>query len=199
MKPGLTLYFVRHGQTEWNRTRRIQGQIDIPLNDTGREQAARNGAALRELIGEALDGGRALPFTSSPLGRCCETMEIIRGELGLPRDDYAKDDRLKEIHFGHWQASYWTKLAEEDPEAHQARAADAYGWRPEGGESYRDVTARVANWLEGIEHDTVIVAHGGVSRALRGHVLSLPESEIPDLSVPQDKILVLHDGAMSWV
>jgi len=196
MKNGITLYFVRHGQTTWNFDRRIQGQIDTPLNETGRAQAARNGGALKRLLGDRIT---QLPFVSSPLARCRETMEIIRTELSLPQQGYGTDDRLQEIHFGNWQASYWSKVAEEDPAGFGAREKDPFGWRPEGGESYRDLTARVAAWLEGIHEDTVVVAHGGVSRALRGHVLTLNEADIPELSVPQDKILVLRRDGMEWV
>ena len=51
LKPGVTLYFIRHGETDWNRDRRYQGQMDIPLNATGREQAARNGRVLAATLG----------------------------------------------------------------------------------------------------------------------------------------------------
>lgn len=195
MKPGITLYFVRHGETEWNRTRRLQGQIDTPLNDTGREQAARNGRTLATL---GLDLG-SMPFVASPLSRCTETMEIIRENAGLPRSGYATDDRLKEIHFGHWQGAFWPEVPSLDPEGHAQREKDHFAWRPRGGESYADLTARTAEWLSEIGEDTVCVAHGGVSRALRGHVLGLDTAEVPELPVPQDKILVLKAGGMAWV
>lgn len=195
MKPGITLYFVRHGQTEWNRARRIQGQIDAPLNDTGRGQAARNGQTLKSL-GLPLEN---MPFVASPLSRCRETMEIIRENAGLPRDGYATDDRLKEIHFGHWQGQYWPEVVSADPEGFAAREKDHYLWRPREGESYHDLTLRTVAWLDELDRDTVCVAHGGVSRALRGHVMKLDTAEVPELPVPQDKILVLRAGEMEWV
>lgn len=195
MKSGITLYFIRHGQTEWNRTRRIQGQIDAPLNDTGREQAARNGRALGQM-GPAM---KDLPFIASPLSRTRETMEIIRETMGLPREGYAVDDRLKEIHFGSWQGSYWPDTPTSDPQGHAARERDPFAWRPEGGESYADLTERTAQWIAELTTDTICVAHGGVSRVLRGHVLCLDTADVPELSVPQDKILVLRSDGMDWI
>ena len=139
MKPGITLYFIRHGQTGWNKARRIQGQIDSDLNDTGREQAARNGQALRELL---VDGLQTLDFVASPLKRTFETMQIVRENAGLPRDGFSTDDLLKEIHFGTWQTQYWPEIPTVDPNGHKLRTADPYNWRPEGGESYADLAAR---------------------------------------------------------
>lgn len=195
MKPGTTLYFVRHGQTDWNRLRRIQGQIDTPLNTTGRQQATRNGEALLRL---GLDL-RRVSFVSSPLGRCRETIEIIRRTLGLECTAYSTDDRLKEIHFGDWQGLHWHELCARDQRGIAARAKCPFTWRPAGGESYADLTARASAWLTGIEGDTICVSHGGVSRALRGHILGLQESEVPELPVPQDKILVLRNGKSEWL
>lgn len=195
MKPGITLYFVRHGQTEWNLLRRIQGQIDAPLNDTGRGQAARNGQTLKSL-GLSLE---SMPFVASPLSRCRETMEIIRENAGLPHDGYTTDDRLKEIHFGHWQGQHWPEVATADPEGYAEREKDHYRWRPRDGESYHDLTMRTVAWLDEIDRDTICVAHGGVSRALRGHILKLDPAEVPELPVPQDKILILRTGEMEWV
>jgi probable phosphoglycerate mutase len=195
MKPSITLYFVRHGQTEWNRLRRIQGQIDAPLNDHGREQAARNARALTK-IGLDL---RNLPFVSSPLVRCRETIEIMRETVGLERSTYATDDRLKEIHFGEWQGLHWHEVANRDRRLFATRAARPFSWRPPGGESYADLTCRTSEWLSEIEHDTVCVSHGGVSRALRGHILGLQKADVPELPVPQNKVLVLQNGRMSWI
>ncbi|MEL6225865.1 MAG: histidine phosphatase family protein, partial [Pseudomonadota bacterium] len=85
LKEGITLYVVRHGQTDWNKLGRLQGQTDIPINDLGRAQAAGQGQRLRGALADDLDG---INFVSSPLLRTAETMEILREAAGLPRDGY---------------------------------------------------------------------------------------------------------------
>ena len=196
LQQGITLYFVRHGETDWNLARRYQGQRDIPLNATGRSQAARNGRVLAETLGAT---AASFDYVASPLARARETMEIVRRELGLAPGDYRTDDRLKEIHYGHWEGLLWDDLARLDPEGFAARAADYWGWQPRGGESYGIFSRRVEGWLTQITRDSVIVAHGGISRALRGLVLDLPVAEIPNLPVPQDQVLVVEAGAMRWL
>ncbi len=93
------LVFIRHGETDWNVEGRLQGRRDIPLNDTGRWQARRNGTAIMAAMPEA--GG--FDFVASPLSRSRETMEILRAAMGLPPQGYATDDRLKELTFGAWE------------------------------------------------------------------------------------------------
>ncbi|MEO1066982.1 MAG: histidine phosphatase family protein, partial [Pseudomonadota bacterium] len=90
MKPPL-IYFIRHGQTDWNAEARFQGQQDIPLNDLGRDQARRNGTTLRDLIDPA-----DFDFVASPLSRTRDTMEIVRRAMGLDPMTYAMDERLRE-------------------------------------------------------------------------------------------------------
>ena len=109
--PQPTIYYIRHGQTEWNALGRFQGSQDIPLNDLGREQAAHAGGILKELLAQHARGADSLGFVSSPLGRARSTMEFVRGQLGLPPQEYALDDRLREIGYGQWEVS---KLAEEE-------------------------------------------------------------------------------------
>jgi probable phosphoglycerate mutase len=196
LKPGITLYFVRHGETDWNLAGRYQGQRDIPLNATGRAQAARNG----RVLGEFLAGRSAsLDFVASPLARATETMQILRREMGLDPGGFHTDDRLKEMHYGHWEGQLWTELPTLDPEGFAARKADLWAWQPLGGESYRLLSERIATWLADVNKSSVVVAHGGVSRALRGHVGKLQPSAIPLLEVPQDKVLVLTAEAISWL
>jgi len=84
------------------------------------------------------------------------------------------------------------------PEGYEARLADPFNWRPRGGESYRDLMERIVGWLESLEGNAVVVSHGGVSRVLRGHLLGIDPSEVPFLEVPQDKVLVLRPGEISW-
>ena len=189
MKSGITLYLIRHGQTGWNKARRIQGQIDSDLNDTGREQAAGNGRSLGQM-GLNLAN---LDFVASPLKRTSETMQIVRQNAGLPRTGYRTDDRLKEIHFGNWEGKHWPEIPTVDPVGHEARTANPYDWRPDGGESYADLTTRCSAWFDELDRDTVCVSHGGVSRVLRGHAdRALDRAEVTELSVPQDKILVFR-------
>jgi broad specificity phosphatase PhoE len=191
-----TLYFIRHGETDWNKIQRYQGQTDIPLNDTGRGQAARNGRVLGELLGARKT---AVDFVSSPLERTRETMEIVRASMGLPARPFQIDDRLKEQNFGHWEGLIWGELPKLDPEGFAARKADTWNWLPRGGENYEMVRVRVLAWLGGVSRDTVVVSHGNISRSVRGILLGLDMAVIPKLEVPQDKFLRISGGTAEWV
>jgi len=194
--PSPTIYFIRHGQTDWNKDVRLQGQRDIPLNLTGRAQAARNGGVLAEL----LDDPQGFHFVASPLTRTRETMEIVREQLGLPREGYAHDDRLMEIAFGDWEGLSWTEIRAAEPGHIETRASDPFNFRaPGNAESYADLTARILPVFEAIERDTVVVSHGGVSRVLRGHLLRLAPEEITELKVPQDKVMRIEGDQIDWI
>ena len=189
------LYFVRHGETDWNRDSRLQGQQDIPLNDHGRGQARRNGVVLREHV----DDVARFDFVASPLSRTRETMEIMRAAMGLDPSDYRLDDRLKEITFGEWEGVTPAELKAANPAGHAARRADKWGFAPPGGESYATLSERVRAWAESLSRDSVIVSHGGVSRVLRGMLLPIPTSEIPRLETPQDRVYAWRGGAGGWL
>lgn len=195
MRAGVTIYFIRHGETDWNAEARYQGQADIPMNATGRAQAQRNGEVLRGLL-PAIARCR---FIASPLSRARATMEIVRNAMGLAPQAYDLDDRLKEINYGAWQGVFAADLPAVDAEGLAARTKDTFHWRPRGGESYADLTARAVEWLDEIEEDTVVAAHGGISRVLRGHLYGIETAAVPDLPVPQDRILVLRRDGMEWI
>jgi probable phosphoglycerate mutase len=190
-----TIYFIRHGETDWNRDRRYQGQRDIPLNETGRAQARRNGIALRAF----LPAIATAEFVASPLGRARETMEIVRAELGLPAGGYEVDPRLIELSYGVWEGTLQDDVMRQDPDAFASRAKDPFRWRPDRGESYADLLARVEGWAGSPDRDRVVVSHGGVSRCLRAHTLGLAPEMIPELESPQDRVLILSAGAMRWL
>src|SRR6476620_6082518 len=109
------LYFARHGQTDWNAERRLQGQREVPLNSLGRIQAAQCGAILRGLLKRDGVDAAALDYVASPLGRARETMELMRTGLGLPPNDYRIDPRLLEMSFGRWEG--YTFAERKDREA----------------------------------------------------------------------------------
>lgn len=195
MRADVTIYFIRHGETDWNAEARYQGQADIPMNERGRAQARRNGEKLRQLLPEI---ARA-DFIASPLARARETMEIVRSTLGLAPGDFRIDDRLKEAHYGDWQGTLATDLPRIDLEGMRARTRDPFHWRPHGGESYEDLMARTLPWLDSVVRDAVVVSHGGVSRVLRGHILGLDVNSVPGLDVPQDRVLVLDHDSVGWL
>ncbi len=194
MKSGTTLYVVRHGETDWNVAGRLQGHTDTPLNDRGRAQAAQNGLRLLE---QKLDL-EAIDFIASPLSRAYETMELLRGAMGLPIAGFATDHRLKELSYGRCEGSTWSQLPPVDIHGVE-RAQDPFNWRPDGGESYSDAMLRIADWLSGISRDAIVVTHGGITRALRGLAGGIPHQKVPTLKVPQDRVLVLRDGTMRWM
>lgn len=196
---GVTLYFIRHGETDWNREQRYQGQTDIAINDTGRAQAQRNGRVLRELLGPSAE---TLDYVASPLSRTRETMQIVRGELGLDPEPFRRDLRLIESNFGHWEGQLWSELPQVDPEGFAARKADTWNWTPRGGENYTMVEERVRAWVAGVHRSTIAVSHGNISRSLRGVLLSLDKAAVPKLEVPQDRVLRLQSvgsGSSAYV
>lgn len=196
LKAGLTLYFVRHGETDWNLAQRYQGRRDIPINATGRAQAKRHGLKLAAVLAERAAG---LDYVSSPLWRARETMEILRAEMGLEEGAYRTDARLLEVDYGSWEGQFWHEIAKLDAAGYAARQADIWNWRPEGGESYKMVADRVSSWLAELARDSVVVAHGGVSRALRAVLGCLAPSDIMRLEVPQDKILRIQSQTTGWL
>lgn len=195
MRDDVTIYFIRHGETDWNAQSRYQGQADVPMNAIGRAQALRNGETMRRLLPAIASAA----YVSSPLTRTRETMEIVRGAIGLDPAAYAVDDRLMELHYGHWQGVFAAELSTVDAVGMDERARDTFRWRPTGGESYADLMQRSVAWLNDVEVDTVVAAHGGVSRVLRGHLYGIEPALVPELAVPQDRILVLRRDRMEWL
>src|ERR1017187_7325997 len=129
-----TIYYIRHGETEWNAQGRLQGAQDTPLNDRGRKQAACAGGILAGLFARDGRSEQSLAFVASPLGRARLTMELVRGTLRLPPDDYAVDDRLREIGYGDWEGSTLSQMRQADPVVFAARESDKWTVPPPGGE-----------------------------------------------------------------
>ena len=196
---GVRLIHIRHGQTDWNVEGRLQGQLDIPLNDTGRGQAARNGRVLAERL--AADGvdPASLAYIASPLGRAMETMRLVRDALGLDHS-FPTDPRLMEITFGEWTGKTYAELRASGYETQvRARKKDKWSFRPPGAETYAELAQRVAGWLETVERDTIAVAHGGIFRVLNGLLLGMPWHEVPSVEPPQDRIAIFSGGQLELV
>jgi probable phosphoglycerate mutase len=190
-----TLVFVRHGQTDWNAEGRLQGQRDIPLNDIGRGQARRNGTVIARTIPEAA----GFDFVSSPLSRTRETMEIVRGEMNLDPRAYEIDSRLLEITFGELEGYTYQDIEVREPGWLAMRHANKWDFLPPGGESYHMLSVRIIGWLKTVERPTVVVAHGGVGRVLRAHLLGIDKLVSVAENFPQDRVFLWRDGTGQWV
>lgn len=164
--PEPIIYFVRHGETDWNAVGRLQGQRDIAINATGRAQAANCGAILRLLMDRLGRSPVSFCYVSSPLRRARATMELLRPVLGLAATDYAIDDRLREIAYGDWEGLTVAETRARDPDICDMRDREKWNNVPPGGESYAQLALRVAAWRSELAADTVVSAHGGTLRAL---------------------------------
>jgi broad specificity phosphatase PhoE len=195
--PAPVIYYIRHGETEWNAAGRFQGSQDIPLNDIGRKQAVQAGRILSDLLSRDGHQPQALPFVASPLGRARQTMELLRPALELPAAGYGIDDRLREIGYGHWEGSTLAQMQASDPQIFATRETDKWGVPPPGGESYAAVTLRVRDWYDSLITDTVAVAHGGTARALLVALGIEEPDSAADLTIEQGVVYVFSDGVCS--
>ena len=186
------LYFIRHGETDWNKQGLIQGWVDIPLNETGHSQARALGLALAA-IPELAASHR---FYVSPLERTRQTMSHIAAAMALPGTGVIVDHAVKELGFGVWEGKpFWELKASPvypaDPEAR-------YDWRPQGGESYEDGHARARDWLAMQTDPVVVVAHGAIGRCLIGHLTNLDRRGLVGLRMPQGKYCRIENGRAEW-
>lgn len=168
-KSGVRLLLVRHGETEWNRLKRFQGQIDIPLNDNGQAQAQK--------VAEFL---KAVPFdlaVTSPLARPKQTAAaIVQLHPHLTLDE---DPRLKEIGHGLWEGKLEDEIVQEYGELLQAWKQTPEAVQMPEGENLQQVWDRsVASWNAIVEKSpegstVLVVAHDAVNKAILCHVMGL--------------------------
>ena len=187
------IYLIRHGETEFNRAGRYQGQQDSALTEKGRGQARRNGRRLKELIGDAA----AFDFVASPLGRTVTTAQIICEELGFDPTAVRTDARLMEIAFGDWEGMTREEIDARWPGAWQRRRENRWHHAMPNGENYAMVADRLQAWLDEVEGRTIAVAHGAVGRVLRGLYAGLSQQEVLDLDEPQDEFFRLAEGTIT--
>lgn len=189
----MIIYLMRHGETEWNKEGRLQGQSDIPLNELGLELAEKTAVGLRDIRFDAA--------FSSPLQRALATAETIVGDRKLP---VVTDDRLKEMHFGANEGAYFA-AAKEDPH----HPLYNFFCRPDrycptdGAETFEQARSRAKDFLldriiplETSCESVLIVAHGALNRGILNMVAGIPDRDFWRISLPNCavSILELKDG-----
>jgi broad specificity phosphatase PhoE len=192
-----TIFYIRHGETDWNVAGRLQGRHDVPLNARGRAQAMHCGEILRDLLARDGRGLAGREFVASPLGRARETMELVRAAIGLPSDGYHIEPQLAEIAFGDWEGFTIAQLHSRDPQRIVAREQDKWHFVPPGGESYQAVTARMGVWYENLTCDTVAVAHGGTARGLIAYLGIVKPAAAPLIDIEQGVVYVFEGDGLT--
>lgn len=170
----MKLYLVRHGETDWNKQRRIQGQVDIPLNEFGKSLAVKTAAGLKDI-----------PFAvcySSPLGRAVETAKLILSGRDVP---VITDERIEEMAFGEWEGRCCSKEGWNLPERFRAFFDDPEHYEPaEGGEDFAAVRARVGEFLSWLcaqkqyQGENILIAtHGAALSGMLNYIKEKPLAE----------------------
>lgn len=191
-KPRPPIYFIRHGETDWNRQGLIQGWTDIPLNDKGHQQAR----AVAQALIDVPEFSPEFSFVVSPLQRARQTMGYLAEALSLEPQQIAVDPAVQELGFGVWEGKpFWELKASP---VYPAHPEDRYSWRPERGESYEDGHARMSSWLDGLDRPTVVVAHGAIGRCLVAEIAGLPRRSLVELEMRQGCYCRLADGRAEW-
>lgn len=183
------VYVARHGETEWNRTGRYQGQGDAPLTVLGERQA--------QALAAALANAGARRIVSSPLGRCLETARPLADVLGVAVET---DDRLLEIHHGTWQGRLRLEIERDDAARMQAWRTAPESVTFEGGESLVDVDARWRRFARALagKDDTVVVTHDVIVRLA---ILAAQGRPLGDFWLPRvanGGYAVFETGADGW-
>jgi probable phosphoglycerate mutase len=176
------VFIARHGETEWNREGRRQGQLDSPLTAIGIAQADGTARLAAEM---AVDG-----IFTSPLGRARATATAIAACVGVAAEVVAE---LAEVHHGEFAGLTHAEIRKRYPGALEERAANKYSWRFPGGESYKDADARVYRALERVHqsgsHRPLLVTHEMLGLMLLRQLLHLAPDAALARSIPSGVIV----------
>jgi probable phosphoglycerate mutase len=191
------IYLLRHGQTEFNTERRIQGRCDSPLTELGKAQAR----AMGETLSVLLDGLPRFELVSSPQPRALSSAELVAEAAGLD-GRIVTDERLQEVGCGSWEKHRFATLAERDPLIGAApnflSAWAKYCRDGEGIEAASDRLASFLRWAEG--KSLVVVSHGCAGSILRALYVGADRAAMLEShSAPQDRFHRLYEGAVEEI
>ena len=181
------IYLVRHGETDWNRDRRLQGILDVGLNKVGITQGRR--------IAKRFSGLRALKVYTSPLRRALRTSTLLQGHgRHCPM---MIEPRLREIDHGAWTGMTMDRIACDFPEEFESWQSRPDHVRPRGGESLQEAYRRATGFLHdftktSMGSDVLIVSHGVINALLVCAAWGAPPARLWDFPQPNADVTVLR-------
>ncbi|UYV39084.1 histidine phosphatase family protein [Rhodobacteraceae bacterium D3-12] len=178
------LYFLRHGETDWNRDKRIQGQMESELNERGQGHALRQGEIL---------SGLALPEETraycSPQKRTRQTAERALAPIGI---EPVFDERLKEVHMGDWQGLYYPDVIASSPALGQMGIVELC--LSSSGEGEDELWARAGAFLRSVQTPAIVISHGIMLSFLRAKARGLSVADMETMERKQGVVIELRDG-----
>lgn len=165
----MKLFFIRHGQTDWNTKGKIQGSCDIELNATGIKQAEELGNKVLE------NKYRFSRIYTSPQRRAVKTAEILSKATNI---EYTQMEGLEEINLGEWEGLTWAEVRAKYPTEYEEWYLNRRYAKPPKGESYEDMLQRVLTSIYKIIDencdDVVVVTHSAVIMCLQCYLTDTP-------------------------
>ncbi|MBE3894773.1 histidine phosphatase family protein [Vibrio parahaemolyticus] len=187
------IFVLRHGETEFNADKKLQGHCNSSLTSKGSDQARRVGTTLKQYV-----ENRPFRVYSSTLGRALQTSQIVCEELNYPYENLNKEPRLKEFSLGEWEQRTIPSLEQEIP---NLLAQNDWYLQAPNCETYESVRERLSSWLSDVAHDEdiVVVSHGLTGIVLRGLLLGMYYTQVWQQDLPQDAFFIIEDGRITRV
>ncbi|MCX8793186.1 phosphoglycerate mutase family protein [Vibrio parahaemolyticus] len=187
------IFVLRHGETEFNADKKLQGHCDSSLTLKGSDQARRVGTTLKQHV-----ENRPFRVYSSTLGRALQTSQIVCEELNYSYENLNKESRLKEFSLGEWEQRTIPSLEQEIP---NLLAQNDWYLQAPNCETYESVRERLSSWLSDVAHDEdiVVVSHGLTGIVLRGLLLGMDYTQVWQQDLPQDAFFIIEDGRITRV
>ncbi|TON37118.1 phosphoglycerate mutase [Vibrio parahaemolyticus] len=187
------IFVLRHGETEFNADKKLQGHCNSSLTSKGSDQARRVGTTLKQYV-----ENRPFRVYSSTLGRALQTSQIVCEELNYSYENLNKEPRLKEFSLGEWEQRTIPSLEQEIP---NLLAQNDWYLQAPNCETYESVRERLSSWLSDVVHDEdiVVVSHGLTGIVLRGLLLGMDYTQVWQQDLPQDAFFIIEDGRITRV
>ncbi|EGS6500309.1 TPA: histidine phosphatase family protein [Vibrio parahaemolyticus] len=187
------IFVLRHGETEFNADKKLQGHCNSSLTSKGSDQARRVGTTLKQYV-----ENRPFRVYSSTLGRALQTSQIVCEELNYSYENLNKESRLKEFSLGEWEQRTIPSLEQEIP---NLLAQNDWYLQAPNCETYESVRERLSSWLSDVVHDEdiVVVSHGLTGIVLRGLLLGMDYTQVWQQDLPQDAFFIIEDGRITRV